>query len=54
MPFVLFLSYFLLLIARAGIWWELHKWLGVTFFAAVTGVFLSYLAQPPALPEEAA
>ncbi len=51
-PFVLFLTYFLLLIARAGIWWQIHMWLGVTFFAAVIGVFLSYLAQPPALPEE--
>ncbi len=53
-PFVLFLTYFLLLIARAGIWWQIHMWLGVTFFAAVIGVFLSYLAQPPALPEESA
>ena len=51
-PFVLFLTYFLLLIARAGIWWQIHMWLGVTFFAAVIGVFLSYLAQPPALPED--
>ena len=43
--------YFVLLITRVGIWWVIHMWLGVSFFAAVIGVFLSYLALPPALPE---
>ncbi|HVU13640.1 MAG TPA: hypothetical protein VHD90_20310 [Phototrophicaceae bacterium] len=51
-PFALYLIYFVLLITRAGIWWPIHMWLGVTFFAAVTSVFLSYLALPPALPSE--
>ncbi len=50
-PFALYLIYFLLLIERAGIWWEIHMWLGVSFFAAVTGLLLSYLALPPAVPE---
>lgn len=52
-PLVLNLVYFVLLITRVGIWWEIHKWLGVTFFAAVIGVFLSYLVLPPAFPEGA-
>ena len=50
-PFTLCLVYFLLLITQVGIWWEIHKWLGICFFAAASGIFLSYLAFPPALPE---
>ena len=53
-PFVLSLVYFLLLIMRVGIWWEIHKWLGVSFFAGASGLFLSYLTLSPALPEKAA
>ena len=33
-PFVLCVIYFVLLITQVGIWWEIHKWLGVSFFAA--------------------
>jgi hypothetical protein len=51
-PFVISLVYFLLLITQVGIWWEIHKWLGVSFFAGASGLFLSYLALPPALPEK--
>ena len=51
-PFVLLVTYFLLLITSAGIWWVVHMWLGVSFFGAVIGVFLSYLVLPPALPQE--
>jgi hypothetical protein len=50
-PLVLYLVYFVVLITRIGTWWEVHKWLGVTFLAAFVGVLLSYLATPPALPE---
>jgi hypothetical protein len=50
-PLVLCLVYFVVLITRVGTWWEIHKWLGVTFLAAFVGVLLSYLAFPPALPE---
>lgn len=53
-PFAVYIIYFVLLISQQGIWWEIHKWLGVTFFAGVVGVFLSYLVMPPALPEEEA
>ncbi|MEO8397809.1 MAG: hypothetical protein ABI700_32755 [Chloroflexota bacterium] len=51
-PFVLETTYFVLLITQKGIWWVVHMWLGVSFFAAVIGVFLSYLTLPPALPSE--
>ncbi len=51
-PFALNVIYFLLLIATRGVWWPVHMWLGVSVFAAVTGLLLSYLALPPALPEE--
>jgi hypothetical protein len=50
-PLVFYLVYFVVLITRIGTWWEVHKWLGVTFLAAFVGVLLSYLAFPPALPE---
>jgi hypothetical protein len=51
-PFALNVIYFVLLITTVGIWWVIHMWLGVSFFAAVIGVFLSYLVLPPALPKE--
>lgn len=51
-PFALNLIYFVLLITQVGIRWEIHKWLGITCFAGAVGVFLSYLAMPPALPDE--
>ncbi len=52
LPVILFASYFLLLIATSGIWWTIHMWLGVTAMAGVGGLFLSYLAVPPAVPVE--
>jgi len=51
-PFLLSVTYFVLLITQVGIWWVVHMWLGVSFFAAVIGVFLSYLVLPPAIPSE--
>lgn len=52
LPVILFASYFILLIATSGIWWSIHMWLGVTAMAGVAGLFLSYLAVPPAVPAE--
>jgi hypothetical protein len=52
-PFAQFVAYFLLLIATRGLWWPIHMWLGASFFAGLTGLLLSYLALPPALPEDA-
>jgi uncharacterized membrane protein YagU involved in acid resistance len=51
-PFTLSFVFFVILIALQGIWWRVHLWLGVSFVAGVVGVFLSYLAQPPAVPEQ--
>ena len=51
-PFVLSATFFGLLIVTVGIWWPIHMWLGVSFFAAVTGLMLSLLALPPTYPEE--
>lgn len=39
------------LIYYGSISWSLNLWLGVTFVAAIIGLFLSYLVIPPALPE---
>src|SRR5215467_5680939 len=47
LPFVLTLSYFLLLMATAGTWWKVHMWLGSSFYAAIAGLFLCYLVAPP-------
>lgn len=52
-PFVLSATFFGLLIVTVGIWWPIHMWLGVSFFAAVIGLMLSLLVLPPAFPEEA-
>lgn len=56
-PFVYFLTFMLLLNQVGidtrrgfGLWWEIHMWLGVPTLSGVVGLFLSYLAVPPALP----
>jgi hypothetical protein len=53
-PFVYFLAFFALLMATVGIWWRIHMWLGVTFMAGITGLGLSYLVAPPAIPDSEA
>lgn len=56
-PFVLVITYMFVLnqyainLGRPGLWWSIHMWLGVPFCAAAIGVFLSYAAAPPALPD---
>ncbi|MBZ0298212.1 MAG: hypothetical protein K8J31_00640 [Anaerolineae bacterium] len=52
-PFVYFLAYFAILLTTARIGWTIHLWLGVTVMAGITGLGLSYLVAPPALPEDA-
>ncbi len=49
-PWMLFLFYYLALIATAGTWWSIHMWLGVPLQAGVVGLFLSYLVVPPETP----
>jgi hypothetical protein len=51
LPFALVLFNHLALLATAGLWWKIHMWLGVPFVAGVGGLLLSFLAQPPALPQ---
>lgn len=51
-PTVLIGLPFAVLIVTAGVWWTIHMWLGVVFLSGLVGLFLSYLAVPPALPIE--
>jgi hypothetical protein len=53
-PLVLFLAVMtiLTLTTTAGLWWEIHMWLGVPFTAGVIGLGLSFLLVPPALPAD--
>jgi hypothetical protein len=51
LPFALVLFNHLALIVTAGLWWKIHMWLGVPFVAGVGGLLLSFLSQPPAVPE---
>src|SRR6266498_1454735 len=50
-PFALVLFNHLALIATAGLWWKIHMWLGVPFVAGVGGLLLSFVSQPPAIPQ---
>ncbi len=51
-PFVLYLLYFIALLATAGTGWRVHMWLGVTVLAGVVGLGLSFLVAPPPVPNE--
>lgn len=51
-PFSYFLTYFVILIATAGLWWTIHMWLGAAFMAGVIGLGMSYLLAPPSVPGE--
>ncbi|HEX2620924.1 MAG TPA: hypothetical protein VHL11_12275 [Phototrophicaceae bacterium] len=53
MPFVLTLSYFGVLMAAYRISWSVHLWLGLTFFAGIIGLFMSYLVFPPIIEPDA-
>ena len=48
-PVFLALLYYAAVIGTAGTWWKVHLWLGTAFSAGVVGLFLSYLAIPPAI-----
>jgi hypothetical protein len=45
-------AFFAILISTAGIWWSIHMWLGVSFIAGIIGLFMSYVAVPPAVPAD--
>ncbi len=50
-PFLLFAAYFGVLELTEGIGWSIHLWTGAVFLTGVTGLLLSYLLMPPAIPE---
>jgi hypothetical protein len=52
-PLALWATYFLILIFVYRSPWPLDLWLGTTLLAAISGLLLSYIAIPPALPESA-
>ena len=54
LPFMLILFNHLAIRATAGLWWNIHMWLGVPFMAGAAGLLLSFLACPPASPAETA
>jgi hypothetical protein len=51
-PFLLFGAYFGVLHLTEGIGWSIHLWTGAVFLTGVTGLLLSYLLMPPAIPKE--
>lgn len=52
-PLALFALYFVSLALTDQIWWKVHSVMGSIFAAGVTGLLLSYLVFPPAIPSEA-
>ncbi len=51
-PFVYMISLFIILQLTAGsIWWTEHMWVGVSFMAGATGLGMSALLTPKALPQ---
>ncbi len=53
-PAILYAFYFTAITLLARIAWSLHLWAGAIVLAGITGLLLSYLLVPPALPEGAA
>ncbi len=52
-PTILYTLYFLaVLLFGGGIWWTVHLWMGAIVLAGIAGWLLSYLALPPAWPDE--
>jgi hypothetical protein len=50
-PVLYFGALFFSLLITDGMWWAIHMWAGVPLLAGVVGLFLSYLAFPPSIPE---
>lgn len=49
-PFTMVAFYLASLLLTDGLWWQIHMWGGVPFVCGVTGLFLSFLTHPPAVP----
>lgn len=50
-PTVLYAFYFAGLIRVDGVWWPVHLWAGAPVVAGLTGLLVSVLVFPPAVPE---
>jgi len=50
-PAVLYALYFAALIRVDGVWWPVHLWVGAPLVAGLTGLLVSLLVVPPAVPE---
>lgn len=50
-PAVLYALYFAALIRVDGVWWPVHLWAGAPLVAGLTGLLVSLLVVPPAVPE---
>ncbi|HKA10926.1 MAG TPA: hypothetical protein VKI99_10710 [Candidatus Dormibacteraeota bacterium] len=50
-PAVLYALYFAGLIGVDGTWWPVHLWAGAPLVAGLTGLLISLLVVPPAIPE---
>jgi len=50
-PAVLYAVYFAGLIGVDGTWWPVHLWAGAPLVAGLTGLLVSLLVVPPAIPE---
>ncbi len=47
LPAIFYLTYFLAVLLRAGIWWSVHLWTGAIVMAGIVGWLLSHLLVPP-------
>jgi hypothetical protein len=52
LPIIYFLIYFGILLSTSRVWWSIHMWMGVILLGGFTGLLLSYMLVPPALPVE--
>lgn len=50
-PFAMSGLYLGSLLLTQGLWWEIHMWAGVPFLTGVAGLFLSFVSQPPPVPQ---
>jgi hypothetical protein len=41
-----------LLVARSGLWWRVHMWLGVPMLAMIVGALQGVMVMPPRVPRE--
>jgi hypothetical protein len=50
-PFTMISLYIASLLLTHDLWWQIHMWGGVPFVCGVAGLFLSFLTDPPTLPQ---